>query len=210
MLKSAARKALWVIKGMALFGGAVVTLALVFGVASVAFGDDGDNFVLGQNNVATALTKLTANRDGVAMQVKNTNPGLNDPALNLTVDPGEAPMRVNSDGLVANLNADKLDGESADQIGVLILSHANDDSPFDSDSPKTATAECPGSKEVVGTGYDLGGVATGTPPNQQTDVVVTSVIPLENTDSVYVSAIEEVPTSRDWSIRATAICATIP
>src|SRR5688572_4607230 len=72
MLKSAARKALWVIKGMALFGGAVVTLALVFGVASVAFGDDGDNFVLGQNNVATALTKLTANRDGVAMQVKNT------------------------------------------------------------------------------------------------------------------------------------------
>ena len=118
-------------------------------------------------------------------------------------------MTVNSPTRVENLNADLLDGQSAEQMGVNGLSQENENSPFDSDSPKSATAECPGSKDVVGTGYDLGG-ASGTPPNQQTDVVVNAVIPLEDSDSVFVSAVEEVPTSREWLIKATAICATAP
>ena len=40
--------------------------------------------------------------------------------------------------------------------------------------------------------------------------MVNAVIPLEDSDSVFVSAVEEVPTSRESLIRATAICATAP
>ncbi len=161
MLRSAATKALWVAKGMALFWGAAMTLALVLGVTSVALGADGDNFVLGQNNVATALTKLTADRNGVAMQVANTNAGANDQALNLTVDPGEAPMRVNADGLVANLNADELDGKGAEQIGVNGVETVDAESATNSESGKSAQADCPDGKVVVGTGYFINGGTGG-------------------------------------------------
>lgn len=85
MLRKAIGKALWLTKGAALFGSSVVTLALVFGLASVALGANGGNFILGKSNVATALTKLTGNVNGAAMQVQNTNTGANDTALNLTV-----------------------------------------------------------------------------------------------------------------------------
>ena len=117
MLKSAASKAMWLAKGMALFWGAVMTLALVFGAASMALAANGQPFLLGKaTNAATALTKLTANVNGSAMQVQNTNAGSDDTALSLTVQPGEAPMRVNSDGRVANLNADELDGKNSTQF----------------------------------------------------------------------------------------------
>src|SRR5215203_1950332 len=111
MLRKAGAKALWLAKGAALFWGSVMTLALVLGVATVALGANGGNFILGRDNVATALTKLTANVQGPAMQVQNTNPGADDAAMALSVQSGEAPMRVNSDGRVVNLNADKLDGK---------------------------------------------------------------------------------------------------
>jgi len=87
----------WLAKGAALFWGAALTLALVLRVATMAFGGNGGNFVLGKNNAATVLTKLTGNANGVAMQVQNTNAGTNDTALDLIVAPGEAPLRVNSD-----------------------------------------------------------------------------------------------------------------
>ena len=77
-------------------------------------------------------------------------------------------MTVNSPSWVENLNANLLDGESAEQMGVNGLSQENENSPFDSDSPKSATAQCPGSKDVVGTGYDLGGASGTHPTNRPT------------------------------------------
>lgn len=118
MLRKAAARALWLTRGADLFGGSVVTLALVLGVASAALGANGQNFILGSlNNTATAITKLTGNVNGPAMQVQNTNAGTNDTALSLNVQPGEAPMRVNSATKVTDLNADKLDGLDSGQIG---------------------------------------------------------------------------------------------
>ncbi len=101
---------------MALFWGAALTLALVFGAASMALGDNGGNFILGRVNTATDLTRLASNVNGAAMQIVNTNAGANDNALNLQVQPGEAPLRVNSDAKVGNLNADKLDNLEPAQI----------------------------------------------------------------------------------------------
>ena len=79
-------------RGTATVVGLAVILALVVGVASTALGANGGNLVLGQNNVATALTKLTANVNGSTLQIANNNPGADDSALTLSVPDGEAPM----------------------------------------------------------------------------------------------------------------------
>jgi hypothetical protein len=49
------------------------------------------------------------------MQVVN-NADADGTALALNVQPGEAPVRVNSDRTVTNLNADRLDGQDADAL----------------------------------------------------------------------------------------------
>jgi hypothetical protein len=38
-----------------------LVLALVFGLASIAFGANGDNLILDKQNAATAITELTGN-----------------------------------------------------------------------------------------------------------------------------------------------------
>lgn len=127
MLRKAAARALWLTKGAALFGGSVVTLALILGVASVALGANGGNFILGRSNVATALTSLAGNVNGSAMQVQNTNAGTNDTALDVRVQPGETPIKINSDTKVANFNADELDGLDSTQIGQQMWAVVNAD-----------------------------------------------------------------------------------
>ncbi len=212
MLRSALSKLLWVgWIASAVFGLALV-VALVLGAGSAALAAvPGDPFLLGRLNAIDSRTTLAGEKPASPLlRVDNGSGAEGSSALDLRVELGRAPMTVNSPTRVENLNADLLDGQSAEQMGVNGLSQENENSPFDSDSPKSATAECPGSKDVVGTGYELLGATSGTSPNQQTDVVVNAVIPLEDSDSVFVSAVEEVPTSREWLIRATAICATAP
>lgn len=92
--------------------GLAVMLALVVGVASAAFGANGDAWRLGRANVATTITSLggTLGVDGPMLRLTNNNPDPNDTALDLQVQTGEAPMSVNSTTKVSNLNADRLDG----------------------------------------------------------------------------------------------------
>jgi hypothetical protein len=77
-----------------------------------------------------------------------------------------------------------------------------------SNSPKTASATCSTGKQVVGMGYDVSGGVSGNAPNATLDVVVNFV------DSIYEQtatgvAYETDPTSDDWSVRVTAICANV-
>ena len=75
MLRSVASKAMAVGRfASAVFGLAARVLGLVFGAASAALGANGDSFVLGQQNVATALTRLTGSVQGAQMEVQNNNP----------------------------------------------------------------------------------------------------------------------------------------
>jgi hypothetical protein len=78
--------------------GLAVILALVFGGASMALGDNGDFFKVGRSNFASAVSTL--NKSGAG------------PALRVLVDSG-APLEVNSSAKVRNLNADKVDGADA-------------------------------------------------------------------------------------------------
>lgn len=123
--KAAVRKAtttifwrtVWLAKGTSIALGFAVMVALVAGVATTALAANGNNFVLGVlNNSATAVTKLTGNVDGPALQIVNKNVAANDTALDLRVQAGEAPMRVNSPARVTNLNADLVDGLSSEQL----------------------------------------------------------------------------------------------
>ena len=193
MLRNAASKVMWVGRATVFVVGLAVILALVLGVATAALGANGDVFRVGQSNFASAVSVLDKSGAG--------------PALRLLVDSG-APLAVNSSTKVSNLNADKVDGKHATQIGVNGLQEVVVVSASNSDSPKSAQASCPAGKRVVGTGYDIFGGKSGAPPNEVTDVVVDEIQAFST--FVEVLAYEEEPTSSNWSVTVSAICATAP
>jgi hypothetical protein len=109
---------MWVGRTASVVFGLALVMALVVGAASTAWSATGGNFILGKGNVATDITRLAgeAGVDGPMLKLINNNADPNDTALGLRVQDGEAPMRVNSDTKVANLNADKVDGLSSEQL----------------------------------------------------------------------------------------------
>ena len=113
MLRKAASKVVWVGRATVFLVGLAMILALLFGMASTAFGANGGNFILGSlNNTATAITKLTGTvGGGPTLRVSNPSTTIGSTALDLQVATGKAPMKVNSPTKVTNLNADKLDGK---------------------------------------------------------------------------------------------------
>ncbi len=179
----------------------------------MAFGADGQNFVLGQINKAASMTKLTGNvSGGPALQVSNPSTASGSKALQLSVAQGRAPLTVNATaGRATNLNADKIDGKDLTQIGVNGLQRVEKESAEDSKSPKQVTATCPSGKVLVGTGFDIFGGKSGTAPDQETDVMIDFVIP--GSTSVTAAAYEDrdgadETTNSIWSVKAIAICAT--
>ena len=115
--RSAFSKVMWVGRATVFLVGLAVVLALVFGAATTALGATGGNFILGQSNVANAITRLAGNvAGGPALQVTNNSTEPNSKALHLGVSEGKAPLTVNAAaGTVTNLSADELDGkDSAD------------------------------------------------------------------------------------------------
>lgn len=85
-------------------------IALSVALSGTALAANGDGLLLGGPNTATAKTTLTANFNGAALQLTNTKPYVAATALNLHVAANRPPLITNSSGLVANLNADQLDG----------------------------------------------------------------------------------------------------
>jgi hypothetical protein len=124
-----------------------VVVALVLVGAPAALAANGDPFILGQNNVATAITKLAGavGVDGPMLRINNNNAGANATALNLQVEPGKPPMTVDSSVRVDNLNADRLDGQDSSAfLGVNAKA-------ADSDTVDGHHAECPPGNPPGGT-----------------------------------------------------------
>src|SRR5215216_1691917 len=98
MLRSAVSKVMWVGRATVFLVGLAVILGVLFGVASMAFAGNGDAWLLGRSNVATAITSLGGSEgaDGPMVRITNNDSGTDDTALDLRVQSGEAPMRVNS------------------------------------------------------------------------------------------------------------------
>ena len=103
-------------------------LALTVGVAGAAFGANGGNFILGQTNAATAITKLAgaAGVAGPSLQIDNNSTNAAATALDLQVEAGKAPMTVNSGVKVTNLNADRLDDREASSFASGVNDKATD------------------------------------------------------------------------------------
>jgi hypothetical protein len=96
--------------------GLAMILAVVFGVASSAFGANNDNFILGVlTNTATDTTRLSGKiSGGPALQVTNLKTDAGSKGLQLNVADNKPPLAVNATaGKATNLNSDRLDGLEA-------------------------------------------------------------------------------------------------
>ncbi len=90
---------------------------LTVGTVQVSSAANGDNWILGVlNNTATATTRLVTNFNGSGVILTNTNAGASASALDLRVQPGVPPMKVNSTVKVPQLNSDLLDGFNSTQL----------------------------------------------------------------------------------------------
>jgi hypothetical protein len=210
MAKRIYEKVMFVGRATTFTVGLAVILALTVGLATTALAGTGVGacFQLGKTNTVDAITKLVGSVAGPSLLIDNNFTGANATALELQVEAGKAPMKVNSDAQVANLNADKLDGKSANEIGVNGVGRVGATSASNSDSGKGVTATCPAGKVLVGSGYAIDGGTTGTHPTAESDVVINAIY-LSDT-SVQVSAVEDEPTSANWSLTAVASYATAP
>jgi len=67
MVRSAASKVIWVGRATVFVVGLAVIMALLFGVATMALGANGDFFKVGRSNFASAVSVLVANVFGLVI-----------------------------------------------------------------------------------------------------------------------------------------------
>ena len=118
MIRSAASKVMWVGRATVFLVGLAVFLAVVLGVATAALAGTGvgATFNLGRLNTVNQISRLVGSTDNPMLRVDNNSAGTNATALDLQVEPGHAPMKVNSTTRIAGLHADQLDGKEASQF----------------------------------------------------------------------------------------------
>jgi hypothetical protein len=102
-------------RGMATMMGLEVMLALTIGLASTALAGTGvgARLDLGKTNTVNAVTSLVGSVTGPTLTLDNNCTGANATALNLQVEPGKPPFKVNSTTEVQGHNVDQVDGQSA-------------------------------------------------------------------------------------------------
>ena len=201
---------LWLARGTSTVLGLALVMTLIVGVASAlvsapAEAAPASTLKAGVQNAVNAVTSMVGSVAGPILKLDNNGTGT---ALDLQVESGKAPMTVNSETKVDNLNADKVDGKSADEIGVNGVERVHAVSAYNSNSYKTAIAYCPVGKEPIGTGSGTFGAKHGSFPDQESDVAITLEAPYAY--SVVVEAYEVEPTDLNWSVSAYAFCANLP
>jgi hypothetical protein len=88
-------------------------VALTLATLTPALAATGGNFILGKSNAATTISSLSAPIAGPALNLVNNNStSTGATALRLATASTKPPMVVTSSTKVANLNADKVDGQS--------------------------------------------------------------------------------------------------
>jgi hypothetical protein len=114
MFRNVASKVMWVGRTASMVFGLALVMALLFGVATMAMGATGGNFLLGKANGATTASKLTASIAGPALTLVNQSTDTAATALNISVASGKAPLKVNAAaGTATGLSADELDGQDS-------------------------------------------------------------------------------------------------
>jgi hypothetical protein len=118
MLANTIKKVTWMARATTTIVGLAIMLALVMGVATTALAGTGvgATFNLGKVNTVNALSKLAGSVAGPSLAIDNDSTDAAATALDLQVEPGKPPMKVNSSTEVQGLNADQLNGKSANEF----------------------------------------------------------------------------------------------
>ena len=199
---SVLKKVMFVGRATTFMVGLAVIVALTVGVAGAAFGANPANFMLGKSNIANAITQLVGSVAGPGLLIDNNSTDAAATALELQVEAGKAPMKVNSGTQVANLNSDKLDGLDAsqlgglsgvEQVGVAGLENSND--------IKVTFATCPEGKVAIGGGGRMNGFIN-------LAAIHESRQEFSSARTWRVAAHEHDPTDEVWALDAFAICAS--
>jgi len=206
MIRTVTSKVMWVGRATVFLVGLAVILALTVGVISTAFAGTGvgARFDLGKTNTVNAISKLVGSVAGPSLLIDNNSTNAAATALDLQVEAGKTPMKVNATaGKATNLNADKLDGLDASQLGGLsgVTQVEQPGGVNDSVDPKTTSATCPvGTVAIAGGGRTQGVFNAAALDESRRD--------FGDPRTWVVRAHEPVPTSELWSLGAFAICAT--
>jgi hypothetical protein len=208
MLRIAASKVAWVGRTTSVVFGLALVMALVFGVATMAMGATGGNFLLGKKNVADAISTLVKQGPG--------------PALSLVVEDNQPPLKVNATaGKATNLNADKVDGLTAEELrgpqgatgpqgppgppGLSGYQQVNTLVALENSAFKSVEVSCPSGKRLLGGGY---GFLNGAASNQTIEwngPKFNTSLPIWRTAVFY----DFVPLGSAAQINVYAICATV-
>jgi hypothetical protein len=188
--------------------GAVLAAVVLFGGAAIAGTGVGAVFNLGQTNTVNAQSVLTGSSNAGLFKVANTGTGTGSVALNLQVPSGRAPFVTNGTGKVNNLQADTVDGQSANEL-TRVAGQDADILPFNEDgrSPLltlTVTAPKPGFVVLSGNAlpyYSSGGCALCLVHLRFHDVEA-------NTDTVATAI--DVPPTGTFKYAPLAITVTVP
>ena len=151
MFRKVAAKVAWVGRTACMVFGLALVMALLFGVATAALAGTGvgARFQLGQTNTVNAVTRLVGSVAGPSLQIDNNSTDASATALNLQVEPGRAPLTVDSAaGKATNLNADRIDGLSSEELAPRGYAQINHNGP-------TVSASAKGVIDVVRTTQDV-------------------------------------------------------
>jgi hypothetical protein len=158
MTKRIFSKVVWFGRATTFMVGLAVILALTVGVVSTAFAGTGvgARFDLGKTNTVNAVSKLVGSVAGPSLLIDNNSTNSAATALDLRVESGRAPMKVDSGTIVANLNADKLDGMDAGQLqGFSTLRVSTTDVNTTAGNNGFGTASCQAGEQAISGGVQM-------------------------------------------------------
>lgn len=212
-MKTALLKTLRLVRATALGLGLAVMVAVTLGAVTTALAAaPGDPLRLGKVNAVNKWTKLVGASPAPRLILDNNGTG---PALRLLVEPGKPPMQVNSGKKVPRLNADRVDGKDAGEIGVngheVVTSEA--DNELSSGTLLSLTRVqvfCPEGKQALGGGAEIIG---NTFNDFDANVALIENRPLGSTGWRAVADDMDRPDSQtgdEYALKVYAICATAP
>ena len=202
-MASVLKKVMFVGRATTFVVGLAVIVALTVGVTGAAFGANGANFVLGKTNTVNAITQLVGSVAGPSLQIDNNSTDAAATALDLQVEAGKAPMKVNSDAQVANLNADEVDGLNASELGGLRgVEQVRVAGQLNSTDIKVTFATCPEGKIAIGGGASMNGFIN-------VAAIHDSYQEFSSARTWKVAAHEHGATDKEWQLDAYAICAPV-
>jgi hypothetical protein len=230
MMRKILSPVLWLGRGTATLMGLAMLLALIVGLASTALAGTGmaARFDLGKVNTVNRISQLVGSTDNALLRIDNDSKGADATALDLRTDSKKPPMKVDSFTRVEKLNADLLDGQSADQflplggkafdsdkldglepaeIGINGYENVRKEGALDSTSVKSLSAACSPGKEVIGGGAEV--FPSNADPNRTNAPIAlrTNGPDINGLESWSATALEVEPYPFEWLLFVRVICA---